>query len=87
MIGAYFHINFIGDWSCPLMKGIALPHNSYFSFTAIDDHRALIFGGNVGDRRVDSLYLIDFNTMVCSYFGVCILIQVNIHLYYCRLEL
>jgi hypothetical protein len=54
------------------MKGIALPHNSYFSFTALDDHRAVIFGGNVGGslRRADNLYLIDFNTMV-SLFAIC----------------
>jgi hypothetical protein len=48
------------------MKGIALPHNAYFSFTAIDDHRAVIFGGSTSGagRRIDNLYLIDFNTMV-----------------------
>ena len=46
------------------MKGISLPHSSYCSFTAIDDHRALVFGGNVAGRRVDNLYLIDFNIMV-----------------------
>lgn len=52
------------------MKGVDLPSNSYFSFTAIDDHRALVFGGNVAGRRVNRLYLIDFNTMVSL---VCIL--------------
>ena len=49
------------------MKGINLPPNSYFSFTAIDSHRALVFGGHVNDRtnsRTDGLYLIDFNKMV-----------------------
>lgn len=46
------------------MKGVDLPSNSYFSFTAIDDHRAFVFGGNVAGRRVNNLYVIDFNTMV-----------------------
>ena len=46
------------------MKGAALPYCSYFSFTAIDDHRALIFGGRSINGRTDHLYLIDFDTMV-----------------------
>ena len=54
----------LGDWSFPVMKGISLPHSSYCSFTAIDDHKALVFGGNVAGRRVNNLYLIDFNIMV-----------------------
>ena len=49
------------------MKGIALPHSSYCSFTAIDDHRALVFGGNVAGRRAGNLFLIDFNTMVSMF--------------------
>jgi hypothetical protein len=57
------------------MKGVDLPHSSYFSFTAIDDHRALIFGGNICGRRYDNLYLIDFNTMVSV---TCLLVKLKI---------
>ena len=54
--------------SLPTFTGTTPPPNSYFTFTAIDDHRALVFGGHVtlgrNDSRTDSLYLIDFNKMV-----------------------
>ena len=69
MIDLIFYYTYLGDWSFPLMKGISLPHSSYCSFTAIDDHRALVFGGNVDGRRVDNLYLIDFNTMVSVFIS------------------
>ena len=59
-----------GDMSLPMISGTTPPPNSYFTFTAIDDHRALIFGGHVtlgrSDIRTDSLYLIDFNKMVSA---------------------
>ena len=69
MIDLIFYYTHLGDWYFPLMKGITLPHSSYCSFTAIDDHRALVFGGNVAGRRVDNLYLIDFNTMVSVFIS------------------
>ena len=56
---------FAGDWSSPTVRGTRPPPLSAFTLTSIDNYRALSFGG--GDLRpISDLYLIDFQTMVCS---------------------
>ena len=59
-----------GAWFSPPVSGARPPPCSGFTLTAIDSHRAVLFGGwqPGGGGRVSDLYLIDFNTMVkCHY--------------------
>ena len=55
-----------GAWFSPPVSGARPPPCSGFTLTAIDSHRAVLFGGwqPGGGGRVSDLYLIDFNTMV-----------------------
>ena len=68
---------FTGKWSFPPTTGPRPPPCSFFSFTAINDHQAVLFGGNqlrppgvFGVRsqgsRVNDCFLMDFESMVCS---------------------
>ena len=69
---------FAGKWSSPPTTGRRPPPCSFFSFTAINDHQAVLFGGNqpqpptvFGGRsqqgsRVNDCFLMDFESMVCS---------------------
>ena len=63
-------IPFSGAWSSPSFSGTRPPPCGGFSLTSIDDHRALLYGGWDGERRgrVSSLYVIDFQTMVCKVY-------------------
>ena len=56
-----------GVWSSPVMSGSRPPPCRNFTFTSIDKHRALLFGGFLpeGRCRVNHLYLFDFSIMVC----------------------
>jgi len=53
-----------GKWSIPTTTGPGPPPCSYFSFTAINDHQAVLFGGRQSDGRVSDCYLINFVSMV-----------------------
>ena len=54
-----------GVWSCPTTTGERPPPCDAFTFTAIDDRRAVLFGGNNLDQgRINDVYIIDFHTMV-----------------------
>ena len=54
-----------GKWSSPPTTGPRPPPCSHFSFTAINNHQAVLFGGNQQGRRVNDCFLIDFDSMVC----------------------
>ena len=41
------------------------PPCAHFSFTAIDDRQAVLFGGRQPHARVNDCYLMDFELMVC----------------------
>ena len=56
---------FAGKWSSPLTTGSRPPPCSSFSFTSINNHQAVLFGGNQQGRRVNDCFLIDFESMVC----------------------
>ena len=57
-----------GVWSCPVTTGDTPPPCSGFTFTAVDDRRAVLFGGyNVEEGKMNSVYIIDLLTMV-NYF-------------------
>ena len=57
-----------GKWSSPTTTGPRPPPCYFFSFTSINDHQAVLFGGNQPRNRVvNECYLMDFESMVCSY--------------------
>ena len=47
-----------------LDSGRRPPPSTGFSFNMIDTHRALLFGGRQGERRVADIYIFDFDTRV-----------------------
>lgn len=61
-----------GVWSCPATTGDRPPPCAAFTFTAVDDRRAVMFGGkNINQGRMSNTYIIDFNTMVRMYGNTC----------------
>ncbi|XP_064393462.1 uncharacterized protein LOC135340956 [Halichondria panicea] len=53
-----------GVWSSPGLRGERPPPCSHFTFTMVDHHRAVLFGGDQPEyRRVNDVYLFDFRTM------------------------
>ena len=56
---------FPGTWSSPLMTGSRPPPCSDFSFTTVDNNRAVVFGGfQPGRGHVNDVYILDFKDMV-----------------------
>ena len=55
----------------PTLTGDRPPPSDGFTFTSIDGHRAVLFGGILHDRRyINHVYVIDFRKMVnklCHY--------------------
>ena len=55
----------VAEWSSPLTTGPWPPPCSNFSFTAINHHMAVLFGGVQPEHEaVDDVYIIDFQSMV-----------------------
>ena len=55
-----------GKWFSPTTTGPRPPPCAYFTFTAINGHQAVMFGGSQAGRgSVNDLYIIDFSSMVC----------------------
>ena len=55
-----------GKWSSPPTTGPRPPPCYFFSFTAINDHQAVLFAGKQPRRRrVNDCFLMDFESMVC----------------------
>ncbi|XP_064393177.1 uncharacterized protein LOC135340747 isoform X2 [Halichondria panicea] len=54
-----------GVWSSPELRGERPPPCSHFTFTMVDQHRAVFFGGWQPDRDVvvNDVYLFNFRTM------------------------
>ena len=56
---------FPGTWSSPPMTGPRPPPCSGFSFTTVDNNRAVVFGGyQPGRGYVNDVYILDFSDMV-----------------------
>ena len=53
-----------GEWSSPPTTGPRPPPCSGFSFTAINHHMAVMFGGSQAGQLVNDVYIIDFRSMV-----------------------
>ena len=61
-------ISTAGVWSCPATTGERPPPCAAFTFTAVDDRRAVLFGGVNGDQGcMNDVYIIDLLTMVHTY--------------------
>ena len=53
-------------WSSPPTTGSRPPPCAGFSFTAIDSHRGVLFGGySPGRGRINDIHIINMQTMVC----------------------
>ena len=59
-----------GTWSSLTLRGTRPPPCSKFSLTMIDDHRAVLFGGQIppGARATNDGYILDLTGMVCVLF-------------------
>ena len=54
-----------GKWSSPTTTGPRPPPSSDFTFTAVNHHKAVYFGGHQpGHGYVDDVYIINFEAMV-----------------------
>ena len=55
----------VGKWSSPPTTGPRPPPCAYFTFTAVNQHLAVMFGGGNPKRgAINDVYIIDFSTMV-----------------------
>ena len=56
-----------GKWSIPTTTGPRPPPCADFTFTAVSDHLAVLFGGYQPGRRsrVNDCYVMNLETMVC----------------------
>jgi len=55
---------FTDKWSSPPTTGPRPPPSTQFSFTAINNHQAVLFGGRQPHGRVNDCYLMNFESMV-----------------------
>ena len=68
-------ISTAGVWSCPATTGDRPPPCAAFTFTAVDDRRAVFFGGNNGEQGLmNNVFIIDLSTMVLVCLCVCIFV-------------
>ena len=60
-----FSISTAGVWNCPATTGDRPPPCSALTFTAVDDRRAVLFGGRNGELgRINDVYIIDLSIKV-----------------------
>ena len=72
-------ISTAGVWRCPATTGDRPPPCSGLTFTAVDDRRAVLFGGlNKEQGQMNDIFIIDLSTMVlmCVFEHVCICVCV-----------
>ena len=57
----------LGQWIIPEITGQCMPPNSDFVMEAVNNTRAIIFGGNVEDVSSNTVYILDIIncTVVC----------------------
>ena len=66
-------ISTAGVWSCPATTGDRPPPCSAFTFTAVDDRRAVLFGGfNIEQGRMNDVFIIVLSTMVLLFVCACV---------------
>ena len=52
-------------WSVQSTTGEQPPGLSHHTLTLVDPHRAVVFGGIDGQRRVNTTYVLDLDKWVC----------------------
>ena len=68
-------ISTAGVWSCPATTGDRPPPCGGLTFTAVDNRRAVLFGGfNVEQRVMNDVFIIDLSTTVLVCVCVCVLV-------------
>ena len=59
---------FLGQWTIPEITGQCMPPNNNFVMEAVNNTRAIIFGGDVEKTISNTLYILDIiNHTVVSY--------------------
>ena len=62
-----YFLLFLGEWTSPTVTGDRPPPISRFTLTSITNTTSLLFGGNIGDRRSNDVYIFEFtDTSVVS---------------------
>ena len=70
-------ISTAGVWSCPATTGDRPPPCSGLTFTAVDNRRAVLFGGyNKDQGQMNDVFIIDLSTMVFVCVCVCVCARV-----------
>ena len=68
-----FSISTAGMWSCPATTGDRPPPCGGLTFTAVDDRRAVLFGGSNKEQGfMNDVFIIDLSTMVLVWVCVCV---------------
>ena len=71
-------------WRSPVTSGERPPPCAAFTFTSIDNRRAVLFGGRNGAQGVmNDVYIIDLEKMVASYVYIHMLIMCDIFIGMC----
>ena len=61
----YIQLYDAGLWlAIPPVTGCVPPSSNYFSFTIMDDHQVILFGGFNGSEKFDDVYILDLTTWV-----------------------
>ncbi len=55
---------FVGKWATPAVTGTSLPPCCDFTFTMIDDNRAVLFGGFARSEETNDIYIFNFHELV-----------------------
>ena len=77
-------ISTAGVWSCPATTGDRPPPCSGLTFTAVDNRRAVLFGGyNKDQGQMNDVFIIDLSTMVFVCVCVCVCTCVCLSVYMC----
>ena len=64
----FLFVLLLGQWIIPDIIGQCMPPNSNFVMEAINNTRAIIFGGRIEDTVSNTLYILDIiNHTVVSY--------------------
>ena len=64
-IHSFLHIFPIDTWSDQPATGDKPPPVSSHTFTKLDHHRAVVFGGFTGKSELNDVYILDMETWVC----------------------
>ena len=70
-----------GVWAIQRTTGESPPPLCFHTFTKIDHHRAVVFGGYTGSSRENDAYVLDMETWVCR--CMCLYILICLFCTYC----